>query len=225
MSKEFLRFQNQGWQEKQKELDFKHKVALDLITKDLSKEALAKTGPILDLGCGDGIFLEHLKSKGVDGIGFDISERAIELAKARGISCQVFDLGEKLPFEDNSFEVVTLIDTFEHLFMPQEILKEVRRVAKDYLILSTPNFVSLAARLQVLRGQVPENNTLRKAHVVWVTRKMLHRLLKDANFKIEKEIYDSFYSAKPILGIIFKFLAQIRPEIFALSFVIKAKKI
>lgn len=215
MNKEFLKFQNQGWREKQKELDFKHKTADNLIEK----------GPVLDLGCGDGIFLEFLKNKGINGIGLDISERAVELAKSRGLDCRIFDLGEKLPFEDNSFETVILIDTLEHLFMPQEILKEIHRVAKGYLILSTPNFVSLAARLQVLRGQVPENNTLRKAHVVWVTRKKLHQFLKEAGFKIEKEIGDSFYSGKPVLGKIFKFLVKVRPEIFALSFVIKAKKI
>jgi methionine biosynthesis protein MetW len=215
MNKEFLKFQNQGWQKGQKELDFKHKAADNLIEKGL----------ILDLGCGDGIFLEHLKKRGINGIGLDISERAVELAKSRGLDCRVFDLGEKLPFEDNSFETVILIDTLEHLFMPQEILREVHRVTKSHLILSTPNFVSLAARIQVLRGLVPENNTLRKAHVVWVTRKLLHRLLREANFKIEKEIFDSFYLGKPILGRIFEFLAGIRPEIFALSFIIRAKKI
>lgn len=215
MNNEFLKFQNQGWQEKQKELDFKHKAASSLIEK----------GPILDLGCGDGIFLEHLKRKGVEGIGLDISESAIKLAKSRGVDCRVFDLGGKLPFEDNSFEVVTLIDTLEHLFMPKEVLKEAHRVTKNYIIFSTPNFVSLAARLQVLRGQVPENNTLRKAHVFWATRKVLLQFLKEIGFKVEKEVYDSFYSEKPFLGKIFKILAKIRPEIFALSFIIKAKKI
>ncbi len=215
MNKEFLKFQNLGWQEGQKELDFKHIISARLIKK----------GPVLDLGCGDGIFLEYLKSKEISGIGLDISERAIELAKKRGIDCQVFDLSERLPFDDNSFEVVTLVDVLEHLFMPREILKEAHRVTKNYLVLTTPNFVSLAARLQVLRGQIPENNTLRKAHVFWVTRKILHQFLKEAGFKVEEEIYDSFYSDKPILGKIFIFLAKLKPEIFSLSFVVKAKKV
>ncbi|TSD05528.1 MAG: hypothetical protein Athens071412_229 [Parcubacteria group bacterium Athens0714_12] len=196
-------------------MDFKHKAAVELIEK----------GPILDIGCGGGLFLQYLKNRGIEGCGLDISDKAIELAKNRGIDCQIFDVSEKLPFEDNAFEGVTLIDVLEHLFMPEEILKEAHRVAKKYLIFSAPNFVSLAARLQVLFGRVPENNTMRKAHILWATRKVLHQLLADAGFEVEKEIDDFFYADKLILGRIFKFLAKLRPEIFALSFIIKAKKV
>ena len=83
---------------------------------------------ILDLGCGEGTRLNLLVSRG-RGVGIDISSKAISLAKKKypNFDFRVGDL-EKLPFENNSFDLVYSAFVFEHLDNPEKVMKEAIRV-------------------------------------------------------------------------------------------------
>jgi methionine biosynthesis protein MetW len=162
------RFQDSQWQ-KLDELNFSKKTILTLVDG----------GPVLDIGCGDGILLEHLRTRNITGNGIDISGKAIQICNSRGLSCSQCDITDKLPFPDMSFRGVIMSDVLEHLFQPDVVLKEVHRVCNGYLFISVPNFVSLAARLQVLLGRVPENNTPRDGHVYWMTYSVVKKLLEE----------------------------------------------
>ena len=186
-----------------------------------------KEKSVLDIGCGDGFLLKKLleRDKNIKALGLDISPVAIEKAKENGIECVLSDITERLSFSDNSFESVFLLDVLEHMFQPELVLKEAVRVASDYVYISVPNFVSLPARIQVLLGRVPENNTLRKGHIFWTTRKVIHLLIKNCGLEIEKEVFTTFWEDSPLLGSVMKMLVKIKPELFSLAFAIKAKKI
>lgn len=209
-------FENQRWGSSDQTPEFRHLAALDLIDK----------GPVLDLGCGDGLFLELLKKeKGIAGIGLDISEAAVSKARAKGLDARVFDFTEsKLPFKDNGFRTVILFDVLEHLYEPQKLLAEVYRVAEKSLILSVPNFVSLKPRLQVLFGGVPENNRPSKGHIYWFTYKVLRRILKSSGFQINEVRYNSVWKNKFLISHLMKILVKIRPQIFTQAFIVKAEK-
>lgn len=207
-------FQNSQWQ-KLGRLNFSKNTIFGLINK----------GSTLDVGCGDGILLEYLHKKGVKGYGIDISSKAIEICSSRGIKCERADITEKLPFADGSFDNVILSDVLEHLFQPLNVLEEVHRVCKGYLYISVPNFASFPARIQVLLGKVPENNTPRDGHVYWMTHKVIYDLLKQSSFKVEVFIVNTFWENIPVIGFVMKLLKQIFPSLFALSFVIKAKRV
>ncbi len=211
------KFQNVGWENPLDEMNFSRRVILDSFKEE----------SVLDIGCGSGFMLDKLreKDKELKTVGLDISPVALEKAKEKGLDCRMYDITEPLPFEDNSFEAVILADVLEHMFQPEPVLKEAARVAEKYVYISVPNFVSLPARIQTLKGGIPENNTTRKGHVFWVTRKVLHKLLKDNGLKIEKEHVNTFWENKPILGSFMKKITNVRPSLFGLSFVIKAKKI
>ena len=94
---------------------------------------------MLDIGCGGGATLQRLlkRSKDVKVYGIDISEESVAKAKkvnAEVLDKQVFDtLGsaEKLPYEDEKFDLVTAVETV--YFWPHlpDCLKEVRRVLKQ----------------------------------------------------------------------------------------------
>ena len=90
---------------------------------------------LLDLGCGTGLTLAVLARYFRNSTGCDIGEEEIkaskELLKLLNIKCQVvvYD-GEKLPFSDNTFDVVTSIEVIEHVSKPDPMLKEIRRVLK-----------------------------------------------------------------------------------------------
>lgn len=95
---------------------------------------------ILDVGGGSGELLDFIgKEKKVHRTLLDISEKGIEKAKSLGRTEEglVGDI-YKLPFEDNSFDVVLCAETLEHLERPEEAAKELVRVAKRHVSISVP---------------------------------------------------------------------------------------
>jgi len=208
-------FENEKWREKKQGINFRLKTALGMIEK----------GPILDLGCGDGIFLELLKEKGIAGEGLDISEVAVEKAKNKGFLAKQFDFGgSPLPFADGAFASAVLLDVLEHLYQPQNVLREAGRVARE-VVAAVPNFNSLPARLQALRGRAPENNLPKKGHIYWFNLSVLENLLKESGLAIAEMKTNTIFENRFLLKDIFKLLAKVFPSLFALSFVVKAKKL
>ena len=95
----------------------------------------------LDVGCGDGILLSKLKQAGAESAaGLDIS---VGRLKRTGEIIQpgllVNGDAEKLPFKNDSFDLVTATETVEHLPDAEAGLKEMARVAKKYLLITVPN--------------------------------------------------------------------------------------
>jgi len=84
---------------------------------------------ILDAGCGTGLLLQQLQPLGkVEGV--DISEEALEFCRKRGLSnVRRADVLE-LPFEAESFDMITALDVLEHLDDDVASLREFRRVLK-----------------------------------------------------------------------------------------------
>lgn len=94
---------------------------------------------MLDIGCGGGATLQRLLKRSKNGkvYGIDISEESV--AKARAVNADVLDKqvfvcqgsAEKLPYKNESFDLVTAVETV--YFWPNlpECLQEVRRVLKS----------------------------------------------------------------------------------------------
>lgn len=86
---------------------------------------------VLDVGAGDGQITHLLGAQGIDD-----EPSAVELAKKKGVSV-ILGSAYNLPFSDNSFDSITMIDVLEHLEHPSIALKEAHRVA-EYLYIVTP---------------------------------------------------------------------------------------
>ena len=88
---------------------------------------------LLDVGCGTGNLLSHISSKFDAKIaGVDISQDMLEIAREKldeKADLRVSD-AENLPFDDESFEVVTCTDSFHHYPHPGNVLLEFKRVLK-----------------------------------------------------------------------------------------------
>lgn len=96
---------------------------------------------VLDVGCNAGDFVEILeKDRGCKAFGIDVSEICVEEARKKGRSVELSD-GHKIPFPDNYFDVVYLNEVLIHVFSPNEVLREVKRVLKEtgFLLGSTPH--------------------------------------------------------------------------------------
>ncbi len=183
-------------------------------------------GRVLDIGCGDGLMLSLLRDRGCEVAGVDLSEEAVRKCQARGIACQVIDIGtQSIPLEMGSFDTVIMIDVLEHVYDPSVVLKKAADAAGHMLVLSVPNFSSFPARVQVMRGKVPENNGPGKGHVQWFTYEVFRKLITDAGLRIVRVDSITFWQGIPGVRNIIQWLAQKFPSFFALSWVIQAKKI
>lgn len=84
---------------------------------------------LLEAGCGRGDVLKGFQSLGLDVYGLDISETAIELNK--GINIEIADLEkEKMPYNDNTFDIVYSKSLLEHFYYPERYINEAFRVLK-----------------------------------------------------------------------------------------------
>lgn len=88
---------------------------------------------LLDIGSGTGYLINMLKDKEIaEFYGLDLSEEMIKIAKSKKIKNAEFILGSanKLPFDDDTFDIVTCIQSFHHYPYPNEAMREAYRVLK-----------------------------------------------------------------------------------------------
>ena len=99
---------------------------------------------ILDVGCGTGANLKMLARFG-RAEGVDISQQAVDFCRERGLDSVKLGAVEELPYETDSFDVVTALDVVEHLDDDVEGLREMRRVLRPEgrVLLFVPAFMFL----------------------------------------------------------------------------------
>lgn len=113
---------------------------------------------VLDSGCGEGILSIMMARKGVRVIGSDISrpniEKCEQVARKNNIDNIKFIVAdsEKLPFPDNSFDLVVSSHVLEHLPDFDKGLLEIMRVTKKRAIIAIPTVLNLCSLAQVGGG-------------------------------------------------------------------------
>jgi 2-polyprenyl-3-methyl-5-hydroxy-6-metoxy-1,4-benzoquinol methylase len=115
-----------GFSKSYKPRDVKFKKYLGLL-------GIKKDGKVLDVGCGEGIFLARVaRTYKAVGTGVDISKKSIETAwqwQKLGLKFKVVQ-ATKLPFPDESFNHVLSFDVLEHIRNQSKALAEMVRVLK-----------------------------------------------------------------------------------------------
>ncbi|MBN3039149.1 MAG: class I SAM-dependent methyltransferase [Candidatus Omnitrophica bacterium] len=172
-----------------------------------------KNANLLDAGCGNGAqtleYLKHVKKcTAVDIEGQRLEEFRGQV-QARGIdNCEIKQMDlTSLDLADEAFDVVTCIETLEHIAPQEKALDEMYRVLKKggMLVLSVPNkwwfFETHGAKLPLLPwNRVPFFSWLPKkvhdkyAYARIYTKRMILGLVQNHGFKV----YNSEYMMPPL---------------------------
>lgn len=146
---------------------------------------------ILDVGCGTGANLKMLAEFGT-AEGVDLSQQALEFCRERGLDGVRYGEAENLPFEDNSFDLVTALDVLEHLDDDGAGLNEIFRVLRPggHALLFVPAFM-------FLWGVQDDVSNHRRRY----TRPELEAAVVKAGLNIKLSSYANFTFFFPVLAV------------------------
>lgn len=159
---------------------------------------------ILDLGCGWGGVVLHAADKASKAVGIEPDMERLGIARALqketgAAQVELLEgVGEKLPFADNTFDVIASYQVLEHVQDPAKVMQEVSRVLKPGGVFhfSTPNYMAFyephykifwlplmpkfLGRLYLrLRGRKPEFVN----HINYVNPISIRRMLKESKLR------------------------------------------
>ena len=150
---------------------------------------------LLDLGCGDGELLAHLKkNKSVTGYGLDLDPINIEKCLSKGVNVIEQDLDRGLAnFSENSFETVVMTETLQSVKEPDQLLQEMLRIGNECIV-SFPNFGHWQCRFQLVFGKMPlskhlPNNWFNTPNIHLCTCDDFEALCVELNIRIIEKRY------------------------------------
>ena len=129
---------------------------------EIIQDWIAPGSRVLDLGCGDGALLEHLRDhKQVGGYGLEIDAEKIARCIERGVNVIEQNLDKGLDnFGSDSFDVVVMTQSLQALKYPDKVLAEMLRVGKTCII-TFPNFGHWRCRWYLAsKGRMPVSDFL-----------------------------------------------------------------
>lgn len=143
---------------------------------------------ILDVGCGSGGNIKFLQKFGKV-IGVDNSKMAISFCRRNNLKNVLLGDAVRLPFNKNSFDLITSLDLLEHVKDDQKALKEFNRVLKPggHLLITVP-----ALKILWSDFDIPSKHYRR------YEKKELKIKIKNVGFKITKLSFINFFLFLPI---------------------------
>jgi SAM-dependent methyltransferase len=144
---------------------------------------------VLDIGCGNGQFLQMLIKYNYKCYGIEMSPVSVNRSlRIPGINLKLGELCED-DFEESFFDVVTMWHVFEHLHNPKKILTIIQKIIKrgGYVMVSLPNIDSFQSRL--FKGKWLHLDPPR--HLFYFGSSDLINIMKTFGFEIESTNYFS----------------------------------
>jgi methionine biosynthesis protein MetW len=123
---------------------------------------IPQNATVLDLGCGDGTLLSHLKrEKQVTGYGLEIDQDNIAACLGAGVNVIQQDIDEGLGnIPDKRFDYVLMTQALQAVTRPDMVLAEMLRAGREAIV-TFPNFGHWRVRAYLgLKGRMPVSSTL-----------------------------------------------------------------
>ncbi|MDX1733180.1 MAG: methionine biosynthesis protein MetW [Halioglobus sp.] len=121
---------------------------------------IAPGSRVLDLGCGDGEFLEYLRDNlDVRGMGLELDQDYLTAAIARGLHVVEQDMDKGLGnFPDQSFDTVVMALALQAVHYPDRVVEEMLRIGREGIV-TFPNFGHWRCRLHLgILGRMPRSS-------------------------------------------------------------------
>ena len=146
---------------------------------------------VLDLGCGDGAFLNRLQeTRRVQGMGLELDPENLIAATQRGVDILQQDMDQGLSnFPESSFDIVILAHALQVLHRPDKVLQDMVRIGREAIV-TFPNFGHWRCRLHLgLNGRMPVSKDLpyhwyNTPNIHFCTVKDFEALCSDLNIAI-----------------------------------------
>jgi 2-polyprenyl-3-methyl-5-hydroxy-6-metoxy-1,4-benzoquinol methylase len=154
---------------------------------------IKSAGKLLDIGTNMGFFLRKAREAGYDVEGVEPAPALAEIARKEFSFKIKNSYFKKEDFAQKSFDIITLVDVFEHITSPVPILKDVYEVLKDdgIVCIKVPNgnYNKLKLKLAQLSRREQQHELFNGyEHVVHYTIMSMNKMASKANFKIKKVI-------------------------------------
>lgn len=141
-------------------------------------DAVGSPKRILEVGVGEGVVSERLRTRCVDAtiVGLDLPDPDLATHWQRLDLACVFGDVTRLPYPDASFDLVVAIEVFEHFDDPDAALAEIARVCSGALVASVP-FEPIWRIGNMARGRYLTSLGNTPGHVNHWTRRSFSRLV------------------------------------------------
>lgn len=135
---------------------------------------------VLEIGCSNGIFLDLFKENGWETWGVEPSKNAF-VARNKGHNI-LNDVFENANFPKDTFDLVVMNHTMEHMENPGTVLKKIYNILKigGVVFVDVPNYGSLLSKIMGSRWPY----LLPKEHKWQFTKESLSRIFKEGGFQI-----------------------------------------
>lgn len=170
-----------------------HKHKMNVLKNILPKGRVNK---IIDIGCASGIITNYLTSiyPQADIVGMDVYQEIIRYAKTKHPNIK-FIVGDahKIPFSNDSYDLVLCYETIEHVINPMVVLHEIKRlVKKDGVVIIAMDSGNLLFRLIWFIWERTKGKVWRNAHLHPFSQNCLEQLIRDSDFKIKQKYFSHF---------------------------------
>ncbi|MBA6413564.1 methionine biosynthesis protein MetW [Parahaliea sp. F7430] len=178
---------------------------------------IAPGSKVLDLGCGNGVFLRQLQdTRNVRGMGLEIDPANISAAIGRGLNIveQNMDLGLD-NFPDQSFDTVVMAHALQVVHYPDRVLDEMLRIGREGVV-TFPNFGHWRCRIYLaFRGRMPVSKFMPHSwydtpNIHFCTVTDFEALCRDKGIRILDREMVGNTQRRPLL-------ARLWPNLFALT--------
>jgi len=143
---------------------------------------------VIDIGCGEQLAIGHIWKFS------DYEIHRCDIKDFKNVpNFKVCDLNQKFPYADNEFDGVVAVEVLEHLENPRHVIREFKRISKEFIVITTPNCCSPESKDIFNKTGFFKYFDIYKpyGHITPIFPWMIHQICEELNLKIKIETFNN----------------------------------